>query len=177
MKTEKLNDWLQLAAAAGVLAGLLLVAYELRQQHELARAEMGPETFAAQQELLNSLRDVETARVYVKAFESPESLTLEEQVILDALYAETVTVTLARHNYMLARGVFEGGMTMPASVAGRILFSSNYGRQWWLARRAGFVPQVRDALDAIAVEDVESWFINHAALVKEGAIHNMEQQR
>lgn len=175
MNTEKLNDWLQLAAAVGVLAGLLLVAYELRQQHELARAEMGSETFAARQELLSSLRDVATARAYAKAYESPASLTIEEHLILDSLCSETVTVTVGRHDHMIARGVFDPNLDRPARTAGRILFSSDYGRQWWNVRRDGVGPRVRDALDAVAADKFEPWFVDHATLNRESDHQDMEK--
>ena len=35
MNLDKLNNWLTLAANIGVLAGILLVAYEVRQNQEL----------------------------------------------------------------------------------------------------------------------------------------------
>ncbi len=35
MNLDKINDWLTLAANIGVLAGILLVAYEIRQNQEL----------------------------------------------------------------------------------------------------------------------------------------------
>ena len=177
MSMKKLNDWLQLAAAAGVLAGLLLVAYELRQQHELARAQMGSETFAAQQELLNSLRDVATARAFAKANESPESLTVEEQVILHSLYLETVTVTVGRHGYMIARGVFDPSLGLPARTAGRILFSSDYGRQWWDLERDRFLPQMRDAIDAVSADEFEPWFVDGAASSRDRAQQQMEKRQ
>ena len=59
-----------------MLAGLLLVANELRQQQELVRAQLGAEAITAHQEVLNSFQDVATARAYVKALEAPYSADL-----------------------------------------------------------------------------------------------------
>lgn len=39
MQISKLNDGLQLFASVAVLAGLMLVAYEIRQNNELAEAD------------------------------------------------------------------------------------------------------------------------------------------
>ena len=39
MKIKKLNDWLTLLANVGVIAGILFLGYELRQNNELMRAE------------------------------------------------------------------------------------------------------------------------------------------
>ena len=40
MKPEKLNSWLTLGANAGVLIGLILLVYEIRQNSDLMRAQM-----------------------------------------------------------------------------------------------------------------------------------------
>ena len=39
MRISKLNNGLQFFASVGVLAGLILVAYEIRQNNELAEAD------------------------------------------------------------------------------------------------------------------------------------------
>ena len=55
MQVSKLNEWVNVGAAISVLAGLLLVAYELRQNNELAKAE----TVRALWELDSELRQLE----------------------------------------------------------------------------------------------------------------------
>ncbi len=55
MQISKLNEWVNVGAAISVLTGLLLVAYELRQNNELAKAE----TVRALWELDSELRQLE----------------------------------------------------------------------------------------------------------------------
>ena len=176
MNTEKLNDWLQLAAAVGVLVGLLLVAYELRQQQELVRAQLGSDAITATQEQFDSFQDVATARAYVKALEAPDTLTLEEQVILHSLFAEVLVATVTRHRYLNSLGVFEAGLAIPANSAAGIILGSEYGRQWWAVRRRTSARVIVDALDAAAT-DRDSLLMNSAALIKQTAQQQMEQQR
>ena len=59
MNLAKLNDWLQLAAALGVIAGLLLVAAELQQNAAVTRAMLNSDEHTQLDELehLSSLPD------------------------------------------------------------------------------------------------------------------------
>ena len=43
MNTTKLNDWLQMTAAVGVIAGLVLVAYELRISNRMGYEQANAE--------------------------------------------------------------------------------------------------------------------------------------
>lgn len=168
MNVDKLNDWLQLIAAIGVLIGLLLVAYELRQEHELVRAQLVSETFAATQELRSSFQNPNVTRACVTAYTSPETLTIEEQVILDEYFANVIAVVVGRNMAMVDQGLFDAVyMDNNARIAARVIFASDYGREWWAVRREKYVSVLRDFIDEAAKNDSGGSPFEDAALVLE----------
>ncbi len=106
MQVSKLNEWANVAAAISVLAGLLLVAYELRQNNELAKAE----TVRALWELDSELRQLELQSDILPllrtSVDEPSSLTDEEIDRLDSYLAlamqNQLSVATMRDTYGLA---------------------------------------------------------------------------
>ena len=147
MDIVRTSEWLQVVAAIGVIVGLLLVAYELRQEQELARAQLGSETMAGFQDVAQALRDRDTVSIYTKAITDPESLTFEEQIILDGLFTEVVYTYLVRQNYLFLRGVFDVTPERFRNIAGDLILSNEYGRSWWAEHRSRFSSEVGELLD------------------------------
>ena len=169
---KDLNDWLQLLASVGVIVGLALVAYELRQQHNLARAEMGSDMFSAFQSWNQSAQSESILGVTVKAAVSPDELTSEEHLLLDMYYWNTVIVFPIREAYMQRRGVFGNEMTEDdlqnvAQIAGSIIFATPYGKAWYEVNRSEMYPHIRSVLD-----DVRSNWTGRSALDKVVLIEN-----
>ena len=153
MDTGKLNDWLQIVAAVGVVAGLVLVAYELRQQQDLAYAQLVSDMYNAQQALNKSLQEAGVAQAYAKSTTAPESLTLDEQLVLNGLFHETVQVLVNRQEYMVRIGLFRDDPAFGASIAGQVLFANAYGRAWWEEIRLDYEPVTRELMDEAAKRD------------------------
>ena len=153
MKLNKLNDWLQLAAALGVIAGLILVAVELRQESNLTRAEMGFEAFGAYEEVYRSTQIEATANALAKACENPAEMTTSEHMIAQGFYTEAIVSILGREIYMQERGLFEDDLQMIAEMAAEYVFECEYGRSWYQLDRETFPPTYLPALDkALATE-------------------------
>ena len=55
MDTEKLNRWLALAANIGVLIGLILLVYEVRQNSGLMRAQISMERTNTNMQILTDI--------------------------------------------------------------------------------------------------------------------------
>ncbi len=150
MNTQKLNDWLQLGAALGVIAGLGLVAYELRQQHQLVRAELASDTFSAFEDVGRSLQSEPVAAAYAKSIMAPETLTPEEQVIVEGLYLETMNVFLIRQEYFVSRGFFEIDRDQIGIQGAGLMLAGKYGRTWWEENRMNYPLFVREVMDGHA---------------------------
>ena len=150
MNLQKLNDWLQLGAALGVIAGLGLVAYELRQQHQLVRAELASDTFSAFQDVGRSLQSEPVAAAYAKSIMAPDTLTPEEQVIVEGLYLEMMNVFLIRQEYFVSRGFFEIDRDQIGIQGAGFIFAGDHGRNWWSENRRKFPPFVGEIMDGHA---------------------------
>ena len=115
MNLNKINDWLQLAAALGVIAGLLLVAVELRQEANLTQAEM----------------------------------TFDEHLIIEKFYVETISSIFGREYYMQQRGIFVDDLQIAANWVAEILFSCEYGIDWYRVNRQTMMPEIVPLLDNV----------------------------
>lgn len=67
-----------------MIAGLLLVAEELRQEAKLTRAELGLETTGAMEEMYRSMQSESTSHVYARSSEAPLEMTLQDYFILES---------------------------------------------------------------------------------------------
>lgn len=78
MQISRVNEKLQFFAAVGVLAGLILVAYEIRQNNDLAEADAVRAMLAGWQQIAVSEYATDISNLYIKSLEEPENLTPAE---------------------------------------------------------------------------------------------------
>ena len=130
------TDWLQIIANTGLIAGLVLVGLQLKQNSDLLRTQLLYEEsgrFIASEQ---ALYGEEPARVWAKSIENPRDLTLEEIRIVDA-YLYT-TVEHWRATQMLAReGLLNDQDEWQFRVRDEAYYflGNEYGRAWWRAYR------------------------------------------
>lgn len=151
----------EIIGLASVVVGLLLVFWELRQSHAIARAELNMASTELQSNLNDQEMDTEFSKVWVKSWVEPENLSLEEQFQVDAfLNNALVRMRRERHNYDL--GIFEEWETTVSGIA-PYYFGSDYGRAYWseirelmlLGGDADFV-EVIDA--ALSNDEINEWY-------------------
>jgi len=160
MKREAVGDWVQIIATTGVVAGLLLVAIELRQNSNLARAEMNSQTGFAWQSTQSALRDPEFAAVFRKSIEQPNELDLNERIMMHGYYRDLVS-NLGREMILIARGIFADNSSYVASQVVREGLATDFGRAWWARSKSGYFPSLVLALDT-ALERVDEGEIDVA---------------
>jgi len=78
MQSSKLNNYLQVLASVGVLIGLFVVAYELRQNTSIAAAEHSRELHLAWIDIASFESESNIVEVVIKSVEHPDSLTAED---------------------------------------------------------------------------------------------------
>jgi len=171
---QKLNDWLQLGAAIGVIAGLLLVAFEIRQNEATTRVELNSITVTSAEEIVRSVQQESLARALARSYESWNELSVYERIVLHGYYEEAY-LQLFREWLMVVRGVYSDGELegYATRFISRVL-STEYGRAWWDEYKndmhGGLT--VRDLVDKLARQSPpESPAVRHkrvdARLVKE----------
>ncbi|MEE4361819.1 MAG: hypothetical protein V2I63_09885, partial [Pseudomonadales bacterium] len=100
---DRLDRWIQIAGALGIIGGLVLVTLELQQSALLVRADLGSGSMAYRQTLLTSVQGEDLAEALAQALEDPAGLDAREQIILDAYYANVMGQIL-RQGYLLRLG-------------------------------------------------------------------------
>ena len=140
MDGKGLGDRLQLVATLGVILGLGLVIWELRQQREFAQAEMTSEShFLTLQQSGERFGDLAVAPILVEACRSPQ--TLDDTEIALLIYYAGDRLLQAQRIYALGRrsDLYDEQWRFAARSAARELFSIPLLREY---RSAGLVASV-----------------------------------
>lgn len=130
MNVGKLNDWLQLAAALGVIAGLALVAYELRQNQELTRAQLNSETVNALENFAFARQQEALARAIAKTRDAPLELTGTERIMLDGYYKHAFTQVF-REAVLIERGIYDDNLDDYMGIFAMHVLDNAYGQVWF----------------------------------------------
>ena len=134
MTTSRANDWLQIIASLGVLAGLILVAFELRQNTSIAEAEHTRATFLAWLDVANIEVQGNLSATIIKSYEDPENLTPEELYNLNAWLISVMSI-YAYGSYASSLGVSVQFSAIDEEYA-TYLFGSRYARHWFERNRS-----------------------------------------
>lgn len=151
MKTQDLNDWLQLVAAVAVIGGLILVAAELRQNQDLARAQLNSDSLAALEQMALSRQNEPLARALAKSYETPEEVTVYEALIIDGYYRQLFDM-LVRENAFVQRGIYDDQRQILARIVAGNILSSEFGRIWWDMSKPGLSSSLTAMVDEQAAE-------------------------
>ena len=131
MNASKLSDWLQMTAAVGVVAGLLLVAYEIRVSNRIgldqANAESANRWSAADAVYSNA----EAADLFIRANQG-DVLSRQEMLRLDGMLSAWLSAVY--YDWALYEsGTFAFDGELPDSYAASIqwVLGSEVGRRKW----------------------------------------------
>ena len=93
MTTEsRISTWLQIAASLGVLIGLLLVAFEIRELNRIAKSESIAAMNQAWTDFYLVGAESEITGVLKKSFEDPHTLSTEDMMRLVHWYDSVVNL-------------------------------------------------------------------------------------
>jgi len=152
MQTSKINEWLQLIASIGVLAGLLLVAYEIRHNSNLAEAESVRAMLEGWNTILISEYETDISALRVKSISDPENLNADEIYKLNAwlsVVATQIELNFEMHNRSL--GYHEGEITDDPVFEAKDNFNyylnNQFGRAWYAENRNWIGPQTKEVWD------------------------------
>jgi len=157
MRESKRHDWLQLAGLFGVIAGLVLVAYEVRQANTIAEAEAIRSLYEGWDNVQIPGFESEFFEIYVKSFEDPQSLSSVEIMKMDAW--------LASHLNQYDRQLVMQKLDLdPYDAVEHFLgsfdvyFGSEFSRAWYVkGARYWLEPELVEVIDReIAARPVQS---------------------
>ena len=147
MKTNRLNEWFQIAAAIGVIVGLVLVAYELRISNRLGYEQAEAASIDNFRFISEITLSANAAELFVRAYEG-DQLTRVEAVkfnelmnsYLGALYYEWVVTNTGTLEYPGGFGAFYQRTI-------QYYFGSDAGRRQWDIERVAWIPAFASEID------------------------------
>ncbi len=146
MTSSKTHDWLQLVGSVGVLLGLLMVAYEIRQNNKLAEAEANRAMYDGWEVLSIAEFETDIMDLYVKSIESPQELSSNEMLKLNAYYTALMT-QYDRQSEMFDRGLQPKDPTIDLIDSFDIYFGSHFSRAWYSEARVWIEPRLVEVID------------------------------
>jgi hypothetical protein len=142
MDAGKLSNWLQVGGNLGIIAGLVLVAYQITQTADITRDRIYFERWSAWMDTSNVLLGESPADILAKADTDPEQLTPGEIVVLQTYIGNRLDYW-RRVKALGERGIIGGSdwhaaidRTHPEFSSGLInQLSTPVGRAFWDHRR------------------------------------------
>jgi hypothetical protein len=147
METDKVNRMLTLAANAGVLFGLILVAFQINQNTELTRVHITNDYYLADMELELAMMGDDPAGSWIKAVYAPDYLTEKDMAILDR-YFNYGLVQVQRLQKMNELGFADHEWEERIDYLGW-QFGNEVGRRWWAYSKEGFPDDFIQTVDEI----------------------------
>ena len=134
MNIERLSSWLQITANVGILGGLVLVGFQLKQNSDILQAQM---MSAESQSVIDQEMQIigeHGAEAWVAAISDPTNVSLEHHRVMEAVFWSAIESW--RHIEELAKlDLAEVDARSRVKEEAPWYFGNTYGRAWWITRR------------------------------------------
>ena len=173
---ETSNHWLNVTANLGVLAGLILVIFEMRQNQELMKVNLTNDYYSsyAQAEMIFAGENLPA--VWEKSLVDPKNLSLKEMRILEAHTYSPITRWINLYRLyeagILEKTFWQSQVNLDASY----YLGTPYGRAYWdnikpHALESNFIPldllhYIDNVLAATDPQDIRKHFESIQAAIK-----------
>jgi len=147
MDMDRLNRWITLGANVGILIGLILVGYEIRQNSALVRAQIVAAAFSDQKALAIAKMGDDYPRALARSIEEPGTMTLEDIAVVQSSLEAQLT-EFRRNGIMEEVGVFTGRWRQDIAYLSRP-FTTPIGRKFWDTWYDDKIDWMRDVQAAI----------------------------
>ncbi len=147
MNTKKLNEWLQIVASLGVLVGLLIVAYEVRQTTYVAKAEHTRAAYSMWIDLSGIELEADLDRAIITAIENPEQLTSRDKFKISSWLTAVVSV----YDYSaLASDLSDySPLAVIQEEDAQLYFASEYARLWFESNKRWITPPTAEVISRV----------------------------
>lgn len=161
MKFREWNEIAELVGIAAIVASLVFVGLQMKQDHVFARSELGAGSFESLASLRQEMMAPEFATTYAKMLEQPGQLTTAEQLQVNA-YLDAAKLLIIRECYLVERGIFTE-CTVIVREYGPYFFGNSYAQSWWRLQS----PE--------SLEFLDSWVDDEISGIDPG--HNLKELR
>ena len=173
---EMSNRWLNVTANLGVLAGLILVIFEMRQNQELMKVNLTNDYYSsyAQAEMIFAGENLPA--VWEKSLVDPKNLSLKEMRILEAHTYSPITRWINLYRLYEAGILEKTFWQSQVNVDASYYLGTPYGRAYWEnikphALESKFIPldlldYIDNVLAATDPQDIRKHFESIQAAIK-----------
>jgi len=112
-----------------IIASLVFVGIQIRQDQNIARADLGSRTGEIQIGIKEILTRPDFARTWAKMLRQPQDLTFEEKIQVES-FLEIAKESFYRECYLLYVGVFAECETV-VRIHVSYYFGNQYAKDWW----------------------------------------------
>ena len=173
---EMSNRWLNVTANLGVLAGLILVIFEMRQNQELMKVNLTNDYYSsyAQAEMIFAGENLPA--VWEKSLLDPKNLSLKEMRILEAVTYSPITRWINLYRLYEAGILEKTFWQSQVNVDASYYLGTPYGRAYWEnikphALESKFIPldlldYIDNVLAATDPQDMRRHFESIQAAIK-----------
>ena len=138
MNKSRVVAWITIGTNLAVLAGLILLVLEIRQNNNLAKLQALQERRSSAQQAELQFYGPDISKIWVKSIMEPENMTLPEMRVMDAYLVNQLFQ--AGHIWSLG----QAGLMSEDEVREWILeevefyFSNTYAQKWWRVWGSGW---------------------------------------
>jgi hypothetical protein len=130
MNSDKVNKWLTLVANVGILIGLVLVGFEIRQNSDLLRLQFINDDLLAVAESDVSMLGDDPSAVMARSILSADEMTYADFRIVDAYLTGKMELLVRR--YQLGKeGILDEDAWKTTGFAYSWFFGNRFAQLWW----------------------------------------------
>ena len=167
LKLERFAGWLTVLANLGVIAGLVLLAVELRQNSQVVRAQAVASLLAGQSSAETAFMGDSTAAAMAIALVAPEDLT-DEQILQMWAYLNTAVLSVEQTHSMYSLGLATDEDRQSAAKKAADWISFPFGLIWWGEMKSNFPDNLAADIDAALVNLDPDYLKNQFEGMKRG---------
>ncbi len=147
MKVSNINDYLQLAAALGVIVGLGLVGYEIRENNAIAWQQAMATGWTNWTELSASEFESDLAEARAKAMTNTNDLSLSEMIKLDSWLSAVMAAYEQDYAAIRLSGESPSIILDDIEDNAPYYFGNQFSRGWYLENKYWLSPEIVQVID------------------------------
>ena len=129
MKKTDWKDIAELIGIAAIVASLVFVGVQLRQEQLIARTEMASVSAEIKLQINDKISEPQVAASFSKMLTTPGDLSVSEKIQLHGLYWMLIEA-FKRDCFIKDRGIFQECSEQIESLT-PFYFGNEYAQQWW----------------------------------------------
>ena len=140
------RDWLQIVGLVGIISGLMLVAYEVRQTNKFAQAEAIRAMYEGWDSVQIQSFSSDIFDIYIKSFKDPDGLSDAEIMKMDAWLTVQMNQCDSRM-VMQKMGLNPYDTVQGIEVDFDYYFGNSFGRAWFSRNKYWMEAELVEAIE------------------------------